>query len=75
MDPNQPETRAGLSGALKAIAVLAIVIVALIGILAVTEVIPREALQEWMTKTGLVIAIVAGAAVALALLTRSGGGR
>jgi len=58
-----------------AIAVLAVLIVALIGILAVTEVIPREALQEWMTKAGLVIAIVVGAAIALALLARSGGGR
>lgn len=75
LDPNQPETRAGLSGALKAIAVLAVVMVALIGILAVTEVIPREALQEWMTKAGLVVAIVLGAAIALALLARSGGGR
>jgi uncharacterized membrane protein SirB2 len=64
-----------LSGALKAIAVLAVLIVALIGILAVTEVIPREALQEWMTKAGLVIAIVIGAAIALALLARSGSGR
>jgi hypothetical protein len=73
MDPNQPEARPGLSGTLKAIAVIAVLIVALIGILAVTEVIPREALQEWMTKAGLVIAIVVGAAIALALLARSGG--
>jgi hypothetical protein len=72
MDPNQPEARPGLSGALKTIAILAVLVVALIGILAVTEVIPREALQEWMTKAGLVIAIVAGAAIALALLARSG---
>jgi hypothetical protein len=62
-----------MSGALRAIAVLAVLVVALIGILAVTEVIPREALQEWMTKAGLVIAIVVGAAIALALLARSGG--
>jgi hypothetical protein len=72
MDPNQPEARPGMSGALKAIAVLAVLVVALIGILAVTELIPREALQEWMTKAGLVIAIVVGAAIALALLARSG---
>jgi hypothetical protein len=72
MDPNQPEAGPGMSGALKAIAVIAVLVVALIGILAVTEVIPREALQEWMTKAGLVIAIVVGAAIALALLARSG---
>jgi hypothetical protein len=72
MDPNQPEARPGMSGALKAIAVISVLVVALIGILAVTEVIPREALQEWMTKAGLVIAIVVGAAIALALLARSG---
>jgi uncharacterized membrane protein SirB2 len=73
VDPNQPEAKAGLSGALRSIAVIAVLVVALIGILAVTEVIPREALQEWMTKVGLVIAIVVGAAIALALLARSGG--
>jgi hypothetical protein len=72
MDPNQPEARPGMSGALRAIAVLAVLVVALIGILAVTELIPREALQEWITKAGLVIAIVVGAAIALALLARSG---
>ena len=69
--PQQP----GLSGALKGIAALAILVVALIGILAVLEVIPREALQEWFTKAGLVVVIVVGAAVALGLISRSGGGK
>ncbi|HYG54723.1 MAG TPA: hypothetical protein VD965_05455 [Burkholderiales bacterium] len=71
MDPNQPDAKAGLSGVLRAIAVLAVILVAAIGILAVLEVIPREALQEWLTKFALVGAIVVAAAVALALLMRT----
>jgi hypothetical protein len=48
-------------------------VVAGIGILAVLEIIPRDVMQEWMAKAGLVSAIVVGAAIALALIGRSGG--
>ncbi len=74
MNPNEKETGAGLPGALRATAALAVIVVALIGVLAVLEVIPREALQEWFTKIGLVIVIVVAAAIALALLARGGKG-
>jgi hypothetical protein len=74
MNPNQTETGAGLPGAMRAIGALAVVVVAAIGVLAVLEVIPREALQEWFTKAGLVLVIVVGAAVALGMIARGGGG-
>lgn len=73
MNPNQAETGGGLPGAMRAIGAFAIIVVALIGVLAVLEVIPREALQEWFTKAGLVLVIVVAAAIALALIARSGG--
>jgi len=70
MNPNQPESRGGLPGALRAIGVIAVIVVALVGIGVVLDVIPREALEGWMTKIGLALLIVVGAAVALALLMR-----
>lgn len=72
MNPNEKETGGGLPGALRALGAISVVIVALIGVLAVLEVIPREALQEWFTKMGLLVVIVVAAAIALALLARSG---
>ncbi len=72
MEINQPDPKVGLSGVLRAVAVMAVVVVALIGVLAVLEIIPREVLQEWFTKAGLVVAIVVGAVVALALIARGG---
>lgn len=71
----ETERQPGLSGALKGIAALAILVVALIGVLAVLGVIPNEALQEWFTKAGLVLVIVIAAAIALGLITRSGSGK
>ena len=71
----EPEVRPGLSGALRGIGALAVLVVALIGVLAVLGVIPQEALQEWFTKAGLVLVIVIAAAIVLALLARSGGSK
>jgi hypothetical protein len=73
MNPNQAETGGGLPGAMRAIGALAVIVVALIGVLAVLEIIPREALQEWFTKLGLVVVIVVAAGVAVALIARTGG--
>ena len=75
MNPNEQETGGGLPAALRGVAAISVIIVALIGGLAVLEVIPREALQEWFTKFGLLALIVVGAAIALALLARAGGGK
>jgi len=70
MNVNEPESRGGVPALLSAIGALAVVILALIGILAVFEVIPREALQDLLTKLGLTALIVIAAAVALAMLVR-----
>ena len=73
MNPNQVEMRPGLPGAMRVIGMLSVVLAALIGVLAVLGVIPQEVLQEWVTKAALVLVIVVGAAVAIAMLARSGG--
>ena len=73
MNPNQAESGGGLPGAMRAIGVLAVIIAALIGVLAVLGVIPDEVLQEWFTKAALVFVIVVAAAIAVALLARSAG--
>jgi len=72
MEVNQPDPKPAFGGVLRAVAVLAVMVLAGIGILAVLGIIPQEALQEWATKIGLIAAIIAAAAVVLGLLARSG---
>ena len=69
---NEPESGSGLSGLLRASAALAVVVLALIGVLAVLDVIPSEVLKEWATKIGLVVLILVAPAVAIAALVRGG---
>jgi uncharacterized membrane protein len=71
MNVNEPESRGGLPAMLSAIGALAVLILALVGVAAVFELIPREALQEWLTKLALAGVIVVAAVVALALLVRA----
>ena len=72
MDVNKPEPSAGITGVMRAIAAIAVILVAGVGILAVLGVIPQEALQEWATKDALVALIVASDSVLLYFLSRSG---
>lgn len=72
MNPNEPESRSGLPAMLRAIGVLAVLALALIGILAVLDVIPMEELRQWFTKAGLVLAIVVATVIALFVLARGG---
>jgi hypothetical protein len=72
MNPNEPESKGGLTGVLRAIGVLAVLVLALIGILAVLEVISVEELRQWFTKAGLVLAIVVATVIALFVLARGG---
>jgi hypothetical protein len=72
MNPNEPESRGGLPATLRAIGVLAVLALALIGILAVLDVIPMEELRQWFTKAGLVLAIVVATVIALFVLARGG---
>jgi hypothetical protein len=62
-----------LPATLRAIGVIAVLALALIGILAVLDVIPMEELRQWFTKAGLVLAIVVATVIALFALARSGG--
>lgn len=73
MNPNEPESRGGLSALLRAVGALAVLVLALIGILAVLDIISAEELRQWFTKAGLVIAIVLATVVALFVLARGGG--
>jgi hypothetical protein len=75
MNPNQVETGAGWAGAMRAIGAIAVLAAAIIGVLAVLDILPRDVLQEWFTKTGLVVAIVVAAGIALAMIARGGGGQ
>ncbi|MGH8675439.1 MAG: hypothetical protein ACREVG_14145 [Burkholderiales bacterium] len=75
MNPNEPESRGGLPALLRAVGALAVLVLALIGILAVLDVISAEDLRQWFTKAGLVIAIVVATVIALFVLARPGGGR
>lgn len=70
MDPNAKEDTAGLSGTLRIVGVMAVLLLALLGILVVLEVIPRSALSEWATKIALVAMIIALAGGAIGLLSR-----
>jgi hypothetical protein len=74
MNPNQAETGAGWAGAMRAIGAIAVIVVAGIGLLVVLDILPRDILQEWFTKLGLVIVIVVAAAIALTFIARGGGG-
>ncbi len=75
IDPNEPESRGGVTAMLRAIGALAVLVAAMIGILVVLDVIPAEALNQWLTKAGLVLVIVVAAAIAIWALARAGGGK
>ena len=59
---------------LKIAGVVAVLLLALIGILLVLDVIPREAVKEVTVKTMLVIGIVTAASLIISLLVRSRSG-
>jgi len=69
---NEPESAGGMPALLRAAAALAVVVLAMIGVLAVLDVIPAEMLKEWATKAGLVVLILVAAAIAIAALVRGG---
>lgn len=59
---------------LKIAGMVAVLLLALIAILLVMDVIPREAVKEVTVKTVLVIGIVTAASLVIGLLVRSRGG-
>ena len=72
-DPTQPGPgSAGLPGVLRLTAGLAIVALAVLAALAVLDVLPREQLARYGTRTLLLAAIVALASIGIAGLVRWG---
>jgi len=59
---------------LKLAGMVAVLLLALIAILLILDVIPREAVKEVTVKTVLVIGIVTAASLVIGLLVRSRGG-
>lgn len=66
---NQDES-AGLSGSIRAVLGLLVLAFALLGILVVLEVIPRDAVGEIAQKGLLIAAIVVASSVAMGMLSR-----
>jgi hypothetical protein len=62
-----------MAGFLKSMAVLAVIVLALLGCLFVLDVIPREAFQELFTKSFAILVILGGAGLVVALLIRKPG--
>lgn len=60
----------GLGGTARLFVGLAIIVLALVAILTVLDVIPREAFNEVAAKTWIIIGICAVASVAIGFLTR-----
>ncbi|MCX7961918.1 MAG: hypothetical protein N2653_10155 [Burkholderiales bacterium] len=76
MDPNskidEPDSRGGRPALLRALAVLAVIAAAIMMVFTVLDVIPLEELSDWGIRAGLIVLIVAAAAVAIATLARGG---
>lgn len=63
-----------VSGVLRLVATLAVVLLGALAVLVVLDIIPRDLLQAWGTKVLLVTGIVAVTALVVALLSRRGPG-
>jgi hypothetical protein len=71
--PDGPQpNRSGLANVLRLVAAGAIVLLAVLGVLVVFDVIPRDAFGELSTKIVLLACIVALASGAIAFLMRAG---
>lgn len=69
-EPNEatPESRSGLAGTLKLIAVVAVLLLALLAAGFVLDLVPKEAIAEVATKVVLVLVIAAVAAFLIGAL-------
>jgi hypothetical protein len=68
--PQHSGSHAGLAGVLKFIGILAVLLLAGLGMLFVLDIIPREMLGDAAVKSLVVLGIVAAASVAVGLLAR-----
>ena len=65
---------APVSGVLRLVAALAVILLGALAVLVVLDIIPRDLLQTWGVKVLLVTGIVAVTALVVALLSRNGPG-
>lgn len=63
-----------VSGVLRLVATLAVVLLGTLAVLVVLDIIPRDLLQTWGVKVLLVTGIIAVTAFAVSLLARKGPG-
>lgn len=63
-----------VSGVLRLIATLAVVLLGTLAVLVVLDIIPRDLLQAWSIKVLLVTGIIAVTALVVSLLARKGPG-
>jgi hypothetical protein len=70
-DEELARTPSGLTGTLKLLGIVALVLLAGLAILLVLDVIPREAFEDLAVKIALVTGIVGAATCAIGLLIRS----
>ena len=68
--PDSSSSGSGITGSLKLIAGLCVLILAVLASLLVLNVIPQEMFQEWISKIGLLALIAALATVALGVLAK-----
>ena len=68
--PQDSGTRGGVAGVLKFIGILAVLLLAALGVLFVLDIIPREMLGDAAVQSLVVLGIVAAASVAVGLLAR-----
>jgi len=72
MQLEQPEPRAGIAGTIKLMALVAVVVLALFGILVALDIVPLEEVRAWLPQVLVLLGILVAAAVAVVLLMRSG---
>ena len=68
--PQEPASGRGMAGVLKFIGILAVLLLAALGVLFVLDIVPREMLGDAAVKSIVVLGIVAVASVAVGLLAR-----
>jgi hypothetical protein len=70
---DDPQTGSGMAGLLKSVGILAVVLLAMVGVLFVLDIFPREMLGDVAVKSFVILGIVGVASVAIGLLARGRG--
>jgi hypothetical protein len=70
---DEPQTGSGMAGLLKSVGILAVVLLAMVGVLFVLDIFRREMLGDVAVKSFVILGIVGVASVAIGLLARGRG--